>query len=192
MKDELQTEPHDLVVGTISFLRDYKGLDYFLDAAVQVLKNFPQTKFWIVGDGPQKETVQRQIEVSGLHANVRLTGFREDIPALLAHMDVFVLASIGAEGIPQALTQALAMERAVVATNIGGIPEVIQDGKSGFLVAPKNSEQLAEKICRLLKDSALRAGFGKVGGSRVTEYYGLDTMLNRTERLYESLIGNLR
>ena len=87
-----------------------EGLDYFLTAATKVLKNFPHVKFWIVGSGPQEETVEKHIELGGLHRHVKLTGFREDIPALLAHMDVFVLASVGAKGIPQALTQAMAME----------------------------------------------------------------------------------
>ena len=187
IREELQTEPQDLVVGTISFLRSYKGVPYFLEAAARVLKSFPSTKFWIVGDGPQRETVNQQVREEGLENQVRLTGFREDIPALLAHMDVFVLASIDGEGIPQGVTQALAMERAAVATKVGGIPEVIHDGKNGYLVDPKNSEQLAEKICRLLSDQELRQEFGKCGRDRIHECYGLETMLDRTEQLYESL-----
>ena len=143
--------------------------------------------FWIVGDGPQQETVKKQVIAEGLQHHVRLTGFREDIPDLLAHMDVFVLASIDGEGIPQGVTQALAMERAVVATKVGGIPEVIRDGKNGYLVDPKNSEQLAEKICNLLSDRELRRGFGTCGRDRIHECYGLETMLDRTEQLYESL-----
>ena len=187
VREELQTEPEDLVVGTISFLRSYKGLPYFLSAAARVLKSFPDTKFWIIGDGPQKETIKEQVIEEGLQNQVRLTGFREDIPELLAHMDVFVLASIDGEGIPQGVTQALAMERAVVATKVGGIPEVIHDGKNGYLVDPKNSEQLAANICRLLSDQELRQQFGTCGRDRIHDCYGLNTMLDRTEQLYESL-----
>ena len=187
LREELQTGPQDFVVGTISFLRSYKGLPYFLSAAARVLKSFPDTKFWIVGDGPLKETIQEQVIEEGLNNQVRLTGFREDIPELLAHMDVFVLASIDGEGIPQGVTQALAMERAVVATKVGGIPEVIHDEKNGYLVDPKNSEQLAAKICRLLSDQKLRQEFGTCGRDRIHDCYGLNTMLDRTEQLYESL-----
>ena len=187
VREELQTGPQELVVGTISFLRSYKGLPYFLGAAARVLKSFPDAKFWIVGDGPQKETVKEHIIEEGLQHQVRLTGFREDIPELLAHMDVFVLASIDGEGIPQGVTQALAMERAVVATKVGGIPEVIHDGKNGYLVDPKSSEQLAAKICRLLSDQELRQEFGTCGRDRIHDCYGLNTMLDRTEQLYESL-----
>ena len=187
IREELQTEPQDFVVGTISFLRSYKGLPYFLGAAARVVKSFPDTKFWIVGDGPQKEMIKEQVIVEGLQHHVRLTGFREDIPELLAHMDVFVLASIDGEGIPQGVTQALAMERAVVATKVGGIPEVIRDGKNGYLVDPKNSDQLAANICKLLSDQELRREFGTCGHDRIHDGYGLNTMLDRTEQLYESL-----
>ena len=189
IREALHTEPQDFVIGTISFLRSYKGLPYFLGAAARVLKIFPDAMFWIVGDGPQQDTVKQQVIAEGLQHHVRLTGFREDIPDLLAHMDVFVLASIDGEGIPQGVTQALAMERAVVATKVGGIPEVIHEGKNGYLVDPKNAEQLAAKICTLLSDQKLRREFGKCGHDRIQESYGLETMLDRTETLYESLAG---
>lgn len=189
LKREFGANHGTQIVGTIAFFRDYKGLDYFLQAAKLILTRVPKIRFLLVGSGPEEPQLIRNIADLQLSDHVRLTGFRNDIPHILALMDVFVLSSVGAEGIPQSLTQALVMERGVVATAIGGIPEVVQDGMTGYLVPPRDSEQLAERICTLLSDQALGKRMGAAGRRLVTEQYSLETMLDRTEEFYEALLN---
>jgi len=123
---------------------------------------------------------------------IHLTGFREDIPHILGFMDIFVLSSISAEGVPQVLSQALAMERAVVMTRVGGIPEIVQHGITGLLVDPRSPPQLADAICTLLRDKELRTKLGLAGKHRVVENYSLARMLDRTEELYSTLLRSPR
>lgn len=139
------------VVGTIAFLRDYKGIEDFLEAALLVLRRFPKTRFLVVGDGPERGCLEKRINDLGLPERVWLLGFRQDIPPLVSIIDVFVLPSIGGEGIPQALPQAMAMEKAVVAISVGGIPEALRDGVTGYLGSPHNPAELQQKIIHLLE-----------------------------------------
>ena len=191
LKKEWQIDLGDLVVGTVAFLRDYKGLGYFLEAARLVADKMSNVWFWIIGSGPVQKELEQQIAVLGLRERVLLTGFREDIPQILGFMDVFVLSSISAEAVPQVLTHALAMERAVVATKVGGVSEVVQDGCSGLLCPPKDSAGLADKILTLLMAPDLRARLGQTGRRIVLNSYGVESMLDKTEALYLHLM-NLR
>lgn len=180
------------IVGTVSFLRDYKGIDHLVMAAHRVLQASPGARFWVIGDGPERGRIERMITDLNLQDRVELQGYREDIPELLAQMDVFVLASIGAEGIPQALSQALAMERPIVATAVGGIPEIVEHGVTGLLVAPKDSDGLAQAILSLLHDPLLGEKLGRAGRQRIEREYSLTHMLDKTEGLYYRLLAERR
>lgn len=188
LRKEWKLAQEDLVVGTVAFLRDYKGLNYFLEAAKIVTNKIPNVYFWIVGSGPVEKELEQQIATLGLRERVLLTGFREDIPQILGLIDVFVLSSISSEGVPQVLSQALAMERAVVASEVGGVSEVVQDGCSGLLCSPKDPIGLAEKILILLMDKNLRAQLGKAGRKIVLNSYGVNSMLDKTEAFYLHLM----
>ena len=147
LKREWGIDRHDLVVGTVAFFRSYKGLEYLLRAARMVVSKIPRVKFFLVGSGPDQVQLEQQIADLQLEANVNLIEFHSDVPQVLKLFDVFVLSSIRGEGVPQALTQAMAMERAVVATNVGSVPEVVKDGENGFLVEPRDVDRLANKVC---------------------------------------------
>ena len=175
----------DRIVGTIAFLRGYKGLSYFLEAAQLVVFKTQDVKFVIVGDGPDYDLLTQHIYELGLQSRVILTGYREDVPELLCSMDVFVLASTEAEGLSQALTQAMAMERAVVATDVGSVKEVILHGKTGFLVPPRNAQSLADQIYVLLDDDEKRLCIGRSARKLIEQSYSFDMMLHRTEEFYK-------
>ncbi len=192
LKKDLRATRWDLWVGTVAFLRDYKGLDDFIQAAKLTIETIPETRFLIVGSGPEEKNLAHRVAELNLSHGVVLTGFREDIPQILSLLDVFVLPSVSGEGIPQVLTQALAMERAVVMTRVGGIPEIVQHGITGLLVDPRSPPQLADAICTLLRDKELRAKLGLAGKHRVVENYSLARMLDRTEELYSTLLRNPR
>ena len=190
IKRELKTQDEDFVVGTIAFLREYKGVDYFVEAAQLLLAKIPNIKFWIIGNGPEQNRILNKIENLGLTDCIVMTGFQEDVSKFLAHMDVFVLSSTGAEGIPQALTQAMAMERAVVATKVGGIPEVVQHGATGLLTNPMDSQGLAENVYALLKDKECRQRLGRGARQIVECSYSSENMFKQLEALYGRCIHN--
>ena len=175
-----------LVVGTVSFLRPEKGLDVLIEAMGLLVKDFPHLYCLIVGIGQERDKLLEQIHQRQLEGIVVLAGFREDIPELLRIMDVFVLPSLE-EGMPQSLLQALATERAIVASSVGGIPEVIVNGQTGFLVPPQNPIALAQQIERLLHEPEQRKEMGQAGRQLIIRDYSVDSMLLKTEQLYSSL-----
>lgn len=187
IKADLGLSTQDFIVGTVGFIRYEKGLNYFVDAAGLVLQRHPEVKFLLVGEGPEEENLNRKIEDMGLAKSIVLTGFRKDIPELLATMNVFVLSSIE-EGLPQTLTQAMAMQRPVVATDVGSVGEVVKHGTTGLLVPPRNFKALAESITVLIQDQALREALGRAGRDLIVKSYSMESMLDQTEDLYTRLL----
>jgi glycosyltransferase involved in cell wall biosynthesis len=185
-KQALGIQSGQLVVGTVSFLRPEKGMDVLIDAMYLLKKKCPQVCCLIVGAGQERQKLLEQIRQRQLEETVMLPGFREDIPELLGIMDVFVLPSLE-EGMPQSLLQALAMERAVVASSVGGVPEVIQHGQTGLLVPPRDSVALAEQVEWLLRESAQGRAMGQAGRQVIVRRYSVESMLTKTEELYASL-----
>jgi len=176
------------LIGVISVLRSWKGHQYFLEAIPEILKFIPEAKFYIVGDGPQRENIKNVIKNLGLENKIFMLGYRKDIPEILTSLDILVLASYGHEGVPQVILQALAMKKAVVATNVGSVKEVIKNKKTGILIPSKNSYAIAEAIINLYKSPTLRKQLGEAGRKLVEEKYSLERMLDRIEKIYHSLI----
>jgi glycosyltransferase involved in cell wall biosynthesis len=175
------------LVGAVTFLRPEKGMTVLVEAVRWLKKRFSTVECVIIGDGGEKAALFDRIRELGLEHCVHLVGFRHDVPALLAILDVVVIPSFE-EGIPQSLTQALAMERPVVASAVGGVPEVVQDGVTGLLVPPRDPAILAEKIACLLHDPIAATRMGKVGRQVIQERYSMEHMLTQTEMVYGRLI----
>ncbi len=178
----------DIVIGTVVFFRTYKGLSYFLDAAKLVVVKFSNVKFLIVGDGPDYASIAQKRDALGLQDSVLLTGFCDDVAQVLARMDIFVLASIGVEGVPQSVSQAMAMERPVIATNVGSISEIVKHEVTGLLVEPLDAEALAYEMCRLITNPSLRDVLGKTARKHVEESYSLVNMLEHTEAVCDEFL----
>lgn len=176
-------------IGMVAVIRSWKGHEDFVNAAAMVIKEFPESRFLIIGDGPRKEVVEGYIRERALQDSIIMTGHRDDIPQVMASLDILVLSSYANEGLPQSLTQAMAMEKPVIASNVGSIPEVIIEGETGYLVPPRNPSALAEKIISLLKDNGLRLEMGKTGRRLVTSRFSLEGMLDKIENLYKEVIG---
>jgi glycosyltransferase involved in cell wall biosynthesis len=188
LKKELGLGPEAQLVGMISVLRSWKGHATFLDAAEQILDRVPgRAHFIVAGDGPGRDELARKVAQLRCRDSVTLLGHREDVPNLLASLDVLALPSYAHEGIPQIILQAQAMGRAVVATTVGGIPEVVEDGVNGLLVPPRDAEALAEKMMLLLNTPTLRWNLGETARVRVEEEYSLDIMGRRLLWLYEDV-----
>jgi glycosyltransferase involved in cell wall biosynthesis len=192
LREELGVVPDVALVGMISVLRSWKGHATFLDAAALLLKSSRRPiRFVIAGDGPGRQELTDKIAQEPWKDHVTLLGHRADVPNVLASLDVLVLPSYAHEGIPQIILQAQAMSRAVVATTIGGIPEVVEDNITGLLIPPRNPEALAEKITTLLDDPDLRFRLGHAARAKIEQQHSLDAMGERLVTLY-GRIGNHR
>lgn len=175
------------LVGMISVLRSWKGHATFLEAAALLLKSGRPIHFVIAGDGPGRAELTEKIASGPWRGNVTLLGHRADVENVLASLDVLVLPSYAHEGIPQIILQAQAMARSVVATRIGGIPEVVEDGVTGLLIEPRDAEALAAKITHLLDDGGLRARLGTAARQHAEAHHSLDRMGTRLLELYAAL-----
>jgi glycosyltransferase involved in cell wall biosynthesis len=190
LRKELGIPADAHLIGMVSVLRSWKGHPDFLRAAIKVKKQFPNAYFVIVGEGPRRGPIEDDLLELGLEDFVFMTGHRDEIPQILHNLDVFVLPSYANEGVPQALLQALAVGRPVVATRIGGIPEVIESGKTGFLCSTQNPEELASHIVHLLKHPEEAAEMSTRGQASVRENHSLGCMVNRLEEVYSALLNN--
>ncbi len=141
----------------------------------------------VVGDGPDAAALREQVERLGLEGRVRLCGERDDVPALLAEADCFVLSS-RSEGLPVSILEAMAAELPVVASAVGGVPELVEDGETGFLVPPGDPAALADALRRMLTDAELRRRLGAAGRARVEREFTLDAFLAAHLDLYDSLL----
>jgi glycosyltransferase involved in cell wall biosynthesis len=180
------------VVGLVANIRGSKGHRYFLEAAQRVLAAAPATRFLIVGDGVGFEDVRRRVREMRLERAVLMTGFRRDVPEVLAALDVLVLPSIRSEATPQVIPQALAVGTPVAATNLGGIPEFIRDGQTGRLVPPADSAALAEAILDLLRDPARARALARAGQELVRARFTFDAGMTATTDVYAGLLGQER
>ncbi|MGH8057262.1 MAG: glycosyltransferase family 4 protein [Candidatus Entotheonellia bacterium] len=179
---------HGPVVGTVAMFRSSKGHRVLLRAIPEVLQAAPEAVFVWVGDGIGREGLQREIAEAGLSAKIHLTGFRADVPALLAAMDVFVLPSIKSDGVPQSILQALAMRKAVIASAVGGIPEVVQHQHTGILVPPHDPQALAEAILYVLQHAGQAAAWAQAGEALVETRYSLHHAIDRTAAVYAKVL----
>ncbi|MEK7841306.1 MAG: glycosyltransferase, partial [Deltaproteobacteria bacterium] len=146
---ELAVGPGAKLIGTIGRLSVEKGLDYFLRAGARIVARDPSVKLILVGEGPQQEELKALADALGISASVLFCGYRRDVERIYPAFDMFALPSL-TEGIPMALLEAMAFSRPVIASRVGGVPEVIEDGVTGLLVSPKDLEQLTERMWRLL------------------------------------------
>jgi len=187
LRRELGVSPAQLLVGLISYLRTYKGHEYFIEAAGQIAARRADVTFVIVGEGPEEQPIRRRIEQAGLTTRIRMLGFRDDLLNVFRSLDVFAIPSVEGDTIPQVLMQALAMGIPVVSTTVGSIPDVVLEGETGYVVPPRDGRALADRIQRLLEDPVLRRRLGANGRALVEQSYSIEKMLDRMESVYRQL-----
>jgi len=190
-REALRLNGSQPLVGTVARLSHEKDIATFIEAAARVGACIADVRFVIVGDGPLRRDLEGLTGKLGLRERVIFTGARPDVRELLATMDVFVLPSLR-EGISVSLLEAMAMERPVVATAVGGTPEIIQDSGAGLLVPPRDTQALAEAITSLLRDPQRRARLGAAARERVREAFSAEACVAQVERLYEELLERVR
>lgn len=184
VRTELGLQPSETVVSMIAVLRSWKGHLHFLEAAARILAGPVPVQFLIVGEGPMRPAIEARIARPDLHGRVRLLGHREDVPDLIRASDIVVLPSYAHEGIPQILLQAQACGTAVIGARTGGIPEIIEDGRTGLLVPAACPESLAHAILQLATDPARRQDLALHALENVRQKHSLAVMCEQIEAIY--------
>ncbi len=175
------------VIAIVARLTPIKGHTYFLQAAARVVRQVPDVTFLVVGDGELDATLRAEARHLGLEGQVVFTGYRGDVPALLAASDALAITSIH-EGAPLSLLEAMAAGCGIVATHVGGIGEVLEDGVSGLLVHPQDPDAIAGGLLRLIGDPSLRTRLGSAAQSAVAARFDVRTTVRRLEDRYTALL----
>lgn len=179
---ELGLSNGSVVVGMAGRFEQQKGIDLFLQAAQVVKRRFPHVKFLVVGDGPLKKEMEEQTLTLGLTKDIIFTGWKTNVADYIGVMDIFCIPSRW-EALPLVLLEAMALGKPVVATNVGGIQEALEDGKTGILIPPFNSGALANAIMSLVSNRETAQMMGKAGTQRVQQVFSIKQMIINYERL---------
>lgn len=176
------------IIGTVSRLSLEKDNFTMLEAFKIITSRFDNVSLVIAGDGPLRESLKSKVESLKLEDKVQFLGFRNDIPEILSGFDVFALSSL-TEGISISLLEAMASGKPVVATNVGGNPEVVVNGETGLLVPPKDPAKMAEAIIKILSDKEMAKRMAEAGRKRAEEKFSLERMVKEYQELYEGTHG---
>ena len=186
-RNELGIDSETCLIGTIGRLTPVKGIPYLLEAARMLLLQGANVKVLVVGEGSIRSDLMTQTRDLGISKDVVFLGHREDTDALLQALDIFALPSLS-EGIPMALLEAMAASRAVVASRVGGVPEIVEDGTEGFLVESMDVNGLAEKCLRLIQSPELAQKMGQAARARVERNFSAENMAHQVALLYKELV----
>ncbi|HIE27734.1 TPA: glycosyltransferase family 1 protein [Candidatus Poribacteria bacterium] len=193
VRPEFNIAPSDFVVGLIAYLVPAKGQEYFLEAAADIHRDYPKVKFLLVGDVPHGGDRSYKLKLKELASRLKLdncvifAGYRDDIPDILAMLGLSVLPSLS-EGLPRAVLESMAMAKPVIGTNVGGIPELIENGRTGIIVPPRNSKALAQAMRKILDEPDESQRMGQVGREKISNYFMIEPICRQVESIFEELI----
>ncbi len=181
----------EIVVGTVARMAPQKGLSHLLQAAVLLVRRFPRLRFILAGDGPDLNSLKELAAALGLSERISFPGYCRDLPSLLGQIDIFVLPSL-TEGLAITLLEAQASGCAVVASRVGGVPEVIEHRRTGILVPPASPGALADAVAALIENPALRRSMALAGRERVRKHFTVEQMLKQTGLVYAEMLADRR
>ncbi len=190
IRKELKVDSNQILIGKIGVVRGWKGHNYFLEAIPLILKNIPYAKFVIAGNGPGFKEIKSKVKLAGIENKVDLLGHREDVPEIMAALDVQVLASFAGEGTPQVIPQAFAMKTPVVATKIASIPDLLGQGKRGILIEPENALSLAEGVLKTIRNPEIAKRLVENAYSFCLKELTVDKMMDSTIAIYEEVTSS--
>jgi len=188
LREELSIPPNHLIVGTVAVFRRQKRLQDWLEVASRVTKQQRNVTFLLVGHGPEESMLRSRIRELKIEDRVLMPGFRPDGRRVMALMDIFLMTS-EFEGLPMALLEAMALGKPVVATAVGGIPEVVKNGDEGFLTLVGAGDELAGCTTKLLIDPQLRQRMGERGAAKVEERFHIKHRVKFIEALYLEILA---
>lgn len=187
IRRELGLRPDQIAVGQVSKLWEGKGHEDIIDACPIIFEEVPDLKIFFVGDGPIRKKLEEIVYKNGLQGRIVFLGHCDNIAEVTSALDIAVLAS-HFEGMGRVLLEAMAAGLPIVATRVGGIPDLVVDQETGFLVEPHNPEQLAQSILRLASDLELRKRMGNSGRQRVDSRFSATTMLKQIDSVYQEVL----
>jgi glycosyltransferase involved in cell wall biosynthesis len=193
LRQELSVKKENINLAYLGAIAPYKGLDYLIDAVSIVKNRVRNIMLYIVGDHCVEEyayfknVLKEKLKDNSLIKNVQFTGWRPDALDILSLMDIYVLPSLS-EGVPRSIVEAMALGKPVVSTKVGGIPEIVLDGETGFIVPPRDPNGLADGIITLAKDDQLRARFGDKGQKTVIANYSIERNIAGLQRVYLEVV----
>ncbi len=183
-REHIGIEPENFVIGIVATLRSWKGHKFLIEAFNHIKHQFPNVKLLIVGDGPQRETLMKQIDSLNLQGHVIMSGNQRDVVPWLNAMDLFVLPSYANEGVPQALLQAMLCQLPVITTNIGAIPEIAHPNRTAIVVEPSSSEDIATAITKIMTHPEIAKKLGHQAREETLRHHSLENMLNKMENIF--------
>ncbi len=189
IRKELKTSPEATVLATVARLHPSKGQQYLLRAFRRVRERHPGAVLWLVGDGECRAALEREAGELGIAASVRFAGTRRDVRDILEAVDLFALPSLW-EGMPNALMEAMAAGRPVIASDIDAIRELVIHGKTGWMVSPGDADGLARGMMDILADPGRAADIGQAGLRHVREHFSLESMADAYATLYRDGLKN--
>ena len=181
-------DKNEFVIGMVSVLRSWKGHNYVIESMKHLVEQTPNIRLLIVGDGPKKDEIQTLIGKYQLEKHVTLAGHQSDPTPFYQAMDMVILPSYAGEATSQTLPQAMLMEKPVVSTDIGGLPEVVIHNKTGLVVPPQDSESIASSILALYFNVDLRNKLAKQGREHALKYFTFGKMVDSTYNVYVDLL----
>lgn len=187
LRDAYQLTPETCCFGIVARLSREKRHQDFIAAAITVHQKHPDTRFFIVGDGPMKESIETLVH--GYESFIYLTGMRKDIPDILKSLDCFVLCS-EIESLPLSIREAMSMELPVIATDVGGIREAVLEGITGLVVPSCRPDLLAEAMIKIASSKNLRASFGAQGRELCGKNFELSNWVRATEKVFNRILDN--
>ncbi len=192
-QEEQEHSPSEVIIGIVGQLGERKGHLYLLEAVREIVQTTPHVRLWIVGKEPEHspegytQALYHYVEQAHLEQQVKFWGFQKDIPEILAQLDILVLASLQ-EPFGKIVIEAMAMGKPVVASEVGGVPEIVLDGKTGLLVPPKDAVALRQALALLIKHQEKRTQMGIEGRRRVEQRFSIERTVRNTEQLYEQIL----
>ena len=186
VRQEYSVNDSEVLIGSLGRLVWQKGFEYFIHAMPILIRDIPEAKFFIVGEGPLRQELEGQTRSLGIQDRLVFTGHRNDIRDMMAAMDIIVIPSL-LEGFPMITLEAMAMEKPIVTTSIDGIMEQIGDGREGLLIAPKSPPALAQAVKRLVDDPDYARSLGINAREKVVRDFSVHKMITETIRVYETL-----
>lgn len=191
LRNELGLKKEDIVIGSIGVIEKDKGHRYLVEAIARLkAEGITNVVCVICGTGPHESDLKELARAKGLEREVLFLGFRDDIPRVLKVLDIFALMSLTIESFSMAAVEAMAMEAPVIATNTGGIPEVVDDGKTGIIVPPGNVDAFCEAIKYLIQNPEIRFRMGQSGRVKVLERFTIESNVRKTEDIFLQLLRN--
>ena len=183
VRQDLNIPPDAPVIGTVAGFRKQKKLTDWLKAASLIRQKFPHSHFLIIGDGPLRSSLEAEVQKLRLSDVVHFTGVQQNVIPFYSAIDVYMISSVF-EGLPIALLEAMAMQLPVVTTPAGGIPEVVVDGQTGFLVDFGFPQKLADQVALLIENRDLARSLGKAGRAVIEQRFSIQRMVTELEDLY--------